>query len=382
MRADLLGLAFELLRNGIRFRSLKWAGRPGRPQALSLEITHRCIAKCMMCNIWRIPNDIPDLPMDEWVRFLEAELFSDLRELDITGGEPFLREDLVDLVAAVSDFKEEKLKHLRTVAVTTNGLMTEKVVGNTEKMLKLLSGKGIDLVMACALDGVGETHDRIRNYKSAWPKVDETIKELTKLRRQNPGLIVGLKTTILPINVSHLERIIEYADENRLFSIMSPCIITDGRYLNKDRAEALSFSPQEIAAMVRFYQSEKFRWSFHAEKLVQYLQKGVMKKPCSCGFNYFFVRSTGEVLLCPLINRSVGNLKQASIGEIFLSREASRMRRRIGGYPPCRTCTEPGLERYALPYEGFTYLFAMIRMGGKRFKQLHAHMGLDKYFGN
>jgi MoaA/NifB/PqqE/SkfB family radical SAM enzyme len=381
MRTGLVRLAFQLLRNGIHFRILKWTGKSGRPQAVSLEITHRCVAKCMMCNIWRLPSDVPDLPMDEWIHLLGAELLNDLREVDITGGEPFLREDLVDLVSAVSLLKEEKLKRLRTIAITTNGLMTEKVLEYTEKMLQALRGKGIDLVMACALDGIGEIHDRIRNYKNAWSKVDETIKGLTNLRKQNPYLLVGLKTTILPVNVGQLDRILQYADENGLFSIISPCIITDGRYLNKDRAEALSFNPDDVAAMARFYRSKKFRWSFHAEKLVHYLEKGVMKKPCSCGFNYFFVRSTGEVLLCPLINQSVGNLKAGSIEEIFRSPEASRMRRGIGGYPSCRTCTEPGLERYALPYEGFTYLFTMIRMGGKNFRQLHAHMGLDKYLG-
>jgi MoaA/NifB/PqqE/SkfB family radical SAM enzyme len=219
----------------------------------------------------------------------------------------------------------------------------------------------------------------MKNYKNAWTKVDETIKELAKLRRQNPCLIVGMKTTILPANMNQLDRIIQYADENGLFSIVSPCIITDGRYLNKDKAEALAFNADDVAEMARFYRNKKLRWGFHAEKLVEYLDKGVMRKPCSCGFNYFFVRSTGEILFCPLIGRSVGNLKEASIEEIFRSPEASRMRRRIGGYPSCLTCTEPGLERYSLPYEGFTYLFTMIRMGGKNFRELHAYMGLDKY---
>ncbi len=379
MKPDLLTLASELIRNGIRFRLLKWSGRPGRPQALSLEITHRCIARCVMCNIWRIPNNVPDLPMDKWIGVLGAELLSDLRELDITGGEPFLREDLVDLAAAVSDFKGRKLKYLRTVAITTNGLLTDRVLETTEKILERLSIKGIDLVLACALDGVGDIHDRIRNYRGAWPRVDKTIEGLTNLRDKNPRLIVGLKTTILPINIDQLDGVLRYADQKGLFSIISPCIITDGRYLNKDRAEALLFSPQEIETMVRFYRSAKFRWSFHAEKLVQYFEKGAMKKPCSCGFNYFFVRSTGEVFLCPLINLSVGNLREASIEEIFMSREASRMRRRIGAYSTCRTCTEPGLERYALPYEGFSYLLSMTRMGGKNFKALHVDMGLDKY---
>ena len=380
MKVDRRRLAVQLLVNGLRFHCSKWMGRPGRPQALSLEITRRCIAKCIMCNIWKTPGDSPELPMEQWLGLMASELFSDLRELDITGGEPFLREDLGDLVEAVSDLKRRNLKHLRSMAITTNGLLTERVMNRVETMLQSLRGKEVDLVIVCALDGIGEVHNRIRNFRNAWDRVDETLQGLTRLRKEYRGLIVGLKTTVVPPNVRELDRIVEYAEENGLFTIISPCIITEGRYLNKDRAESLAFGQEDLASMIRFYRSEKFRWSFHAERLAHYLEKGVMRKPCTCGFNYFFVRSSGEVLLCPLINRSVGNLKEASMEEILLCPEASRMRRKIGKYPECHTCTEPGLERYALPYEGFTYLAAMIRMGAKDFEAFHTHMGLNKYF--
>jgi MoaA/NifB/PqqE/SkfB family radical SAM enzyme len=380
MKEDLLRLAFQLFMNGLRFRRLKWSGSAGRPQALSLEITRRCIAKCMMCNIWKTPGDSPELPAEEWIRLLTSDLFSDLRELDITGGEPFLREDLTKLIEGVSTLKRKRLTRLRSIAITTNGLLSESVVKKVETMLQILCGGGIDLVLVCAMDGIGEVHDRIRNFKSAWVRVDKTLQGLTGLRKGNPGLLVGIKTTVVPLNVMELDRIVQYAEMNDLFTIISPCIITGGRYLNIDRAESLAFGPGDRATMLRFYRSEKFRWSFHAERLAQYLEKGVMRKPCTCGFNYFFVRSSGEVFLCPLINRSVGNVRTALIEELLRSPEASRMRRRLGAYPECQSCTEPGLERYALPYEGFTYLSLMIRMGAKRFEEFHAHMGLDKYF--
>ena len=45
----------------------------------------------------------------------------------------------------------------------------------------------------------------------------------------------------------------------------------------------------------------------------------------------------------------------------------------------CRSCTEPGLERYALPFEGFHYLKLLLSLGKSDFLAFHAHMGLDKY---
>ena len=374
-------LASQLFKNGIRFQYLKWTGKPGRPQAVSLEITHDCIAKCIMCNIWKIPHEVPNLSMDDWIHLLSSDFFSDLRELDVTGGEPFVRKDLLDLFIGVCELKQSNLKALKSIAITTNGFLTRRVLGYTEEILQRLGNKHIDLVMVCAMDAIGEIHEKIRNYPDAWSKVNETIQGLKRLREKFSNLIIGLKTTILPINVGELEGLVQYADLNYLFTIISPCIITNARYLNPDRADDLVFGQEDIEKMIKFYESEHFKWSYHRDALVQCFKTGMMKKPCSCGFNYFFVRSTGELFLCPLINISLGNIKETPVTDLFFSEKASQFRRKIGKFPECQRCTEPGLERYALPYEGFTYLSLLLKTGKSNFLQLHRHMGLDKYLG-
>lgn len=379
MTESILTLAAHLLKNGLRFQYLKRTGRPGRPQAVSLEITHDCIAQCIMCNIWKIPHEVPNLPIKDWIHLLSSDLFSDLRELDVTGGEPFLRDDLLDFFKGICELKQSNLKALQSVAVTTNGFLTHRVLEVTKKILRRLRERHIDLVIVCAMDAIGETHERIRNYKDAWSRVNETIEGLKRLREKFPNLIIGLKTTILPLNVGELENIVHYADAHGLFTIISPCIITRGRYLNYDRANDLAFTRDDKRKMIHFYESERFKWSFHGNSLVQYLETGTINKPCSCGFNYFFVRSTGEVYLCPLIHGALGNIKEIPIKDLFFSERAFHIRRKIGRYPACKRCTEPGLERYALPYEGFTYLSLLLKMGKREFLQLHHHLGLDKY---
>jgi len=376
----ILKLAGKLLINGLRFRYLKWMGKPGKPQALSLEITHRCIARCIMCNIWRIPPDVPELSMNDWVDLLSSDLFSDLRELDITGGEPFLRKDLPDLISSICELKHTHLRALRSIAITTNGLLANRVIEYTAKIVKGLRHAGVELVMVCAVDAIGEKHERIRNYPEAWSYVRQTIEGLLKLRSQYSNLNIGIKTTILPLNIEELDGITAYAYDRGLFTIISPCIITEGRYLNVDRAENLTFSRADIKKMIRFFKSGRFKWGYHGDRLVRYLQTGTMRKPCSCGFNYCFVRYNGELFLCPLINRSAGNIKTHPLKDLFYSPEAARIRKGVGRFAQCRKCTEPGIERYSLPYEGFTYLSLLLKMGKKPFLEMHRHMGLEKYF--
>jgi len=380
MTDSTLKLAGGLIKNGIRFHYQHLTGKPGKPAAVSLEIIHDCIARCVMCNIWRIPQETPNLSVEQWLSLLAEPLFNDLKELDITGGEPFLRKDLADLFFGISALKRDKLTQLKSIAITTNAIMTRRVLTQTERILAQLQKDNIDLVVVCAMDAIGALHDRIRGVKNAWRHVDKTIRGLTELRSRYPNLIIGLKTTVLPDNIAELDGIAHYAEMHGLFTIISPCIITPGRYLNPDSADKLAFSKADHDRMIGFYQNQASGWSYHGEQLAHYLRTGKIHKPCSCGFNYCFIRSNGELFLCPLIAEGVGNVTETPAETLFQSTKAARIRRRIGHFPQCQHCTEPGLERYSLPYEGFAYLGLLFRMGRQAFLQHHQHMGLDKYF--
>ena len=381
MNRHLATIIARLCLNGLRFRYLRATGKPARPTAISLEVTHDCIARCVMCNIWKIPAKVPNLPILDWLRLLASPELEDLRELDVTGGEPFLRPDIGDLFTGICELKHSNLKHLKAVAVTTNGFLTRKVVAAVGDIAGRLYRENIELVMVCAMDAAGPVHERIRRVKDAWPKLNKTIQGLIDLRRRYPNLIIGLKTTILPINVDELDGIADYAEANRLFTIISPCIITKGRYLNPELAGEMAFKVEDVLKMIDFYQRERSAWSYHGSRLIEYFRTGVMQKPCTCGYNYFFVRSNGDVYLCPLVDRSIGNIQTKPLKEIFFSAAANRMRKGVGYFDECRRCTEPGLERFSLPLDGFAYLSLLPQLGESNFLAFHHHMGLDKYVG-
>jgi hypothetical protein len=82
-----------------------------------------------------------------------------------------------------------------------------------------------------------------------------------------------------------------------------------------------------------------------------------------------------------LIDRSVGNIRRQSLSDIFFSDGANRIRKNVGHFDECRSCTEPGLERFSLPMEGFSYLSLLHEYGRTAFLKFHHHMGLDKYVG-
>lgn len=369
-----------LVARGIRYRCLRALGLPGRPEAMSIEVTRRCIARCVMCNIWRLEPTAPELEAGDWLNILQSPILSHLKELDVTGGEPFLRQDLVELLLGIGRLKETHLPQLRSVAITTNGLLSDKVIHDVGEVIGPLERAGVALVIACGFDAVGKTHDRIRNVDGAWQRLDATIKALAALRPSHPGLILGIKTTVTRFNVGELDQVCRYAEEHRLFTIISPYILTANRYANLERGDALALSARDLDTLRTFYGSPRFRWSYYRDELLRFLDTGRMTKPCSAGFNYFFIRGTGEVYCCPIIDHLLGNVRQTPLEVLIRSPKARRFRRKILGFPECTTCTEPGLERYALPFEGFHYLHLFFRLGSEKFRSLHNHMGLDKYF--
>lgn len=377
---NIAALATRLFFNGIRFRLLRALRRPGKIKALSLEITHRCICRCIMCNIWKLEDHTPELSMAEWADMLSDDIFSELVELDITGGEPFLVDGLPGFFRRLVEYKGYHLQQLRSVAITTNAILTERVLENTKCILQVLEGSGIQLVLACAMDGVDGCHDQIRGFPGAFARMQATLQELIVLRTQNPSLILGVKTTIVPGNVKELGGIDAFARQQDLFSIVSPCIITGGRFLNSELDAELRFRPDQIDGMVRFYAGNDRNWSVHGRSLAKILRGQRFTRPCCCGFNYAFIRSSGDVYLCPLFPSGAGSVKDADFRSAWHSRQGRELRGRMGRSAACLRCTEPGLERYALVHEGWSYLFFLVRLGPRRFEQLHAHLGLQSYF--
>ncbi|KIH78103.1 Radical SAM superfamily enzyme, MoaA/NifB/PqqE/SkfB family [Geoalkalibacter ferrihydriticus] len=369
----------KLLINGLRFRLLKRRGKPHRLESLSLEVTHRCICRCDMCNIWKTPATVSDLDLTEWLAVLRSPALRHLKELDITGGEPFLRSDLGELIRQIAALQPDHFPALRTLSITTNALLTERVAHIVRESIGPLHARGIDMVLACGVDAVGKLHDRIRNYPGAWGHFEQTLSALNDIRDKHANLILGLKTTIVPLNVHELQRIAEFAAEHQLFTIISPCILTPNRFANLDKAKDLRFSPADIKKMIDFYKSPRFAWSGHREAMLGYLRTGKIVKPCTAGFNTLFARHNGEIFPCPVLAESLGNVRSQSLESLYRCTAANRFRQKVGAFAECSQCTEPGMERIAWPLEGFTLLGFLAERGGKDFRDLVRHMGLDKY---
>ena len=86
------------------------------PTDASIILTYRCPMKCKMCNIWFNPTN-----KSEEIKASDLKSLPKLKFINLTGGEPFIREDLPEIV-------EECYKHTDRIVISTSGWFEDRVI--------------------------------------------------------------------------------------------------------------------------------------------------------------------------------------------------------------------------------------------------------------
>src|SRR5262245_64459831 len=115
-----------------------------QPHNAIVAVTLNCNARCTMCDIWQ--NDMKDeIGPDVFDR-----LPASLRDINLSGGEPFLRRDLPEILAAIKSTNSK----VRLV-ISTNGFQPAR----TKEMLPALRRADPKLAVRVSIDGLDGTHD-------------------------------------------------------------------------------------------------------------------------------------------------------------------------------------------------------------------------------
>jgi MoaA/NifB/PqqE/SkfB family radical SAM enzyme len=321
------------------------------------------------------------MSQEQIIGILSHPLLSEVVELDLTGGEPHLRDDLADMAIAIGGLKKSSLPKLRSLIITSNGLLPKRVINNYHQILESLRGTGIDLVSVNSLDGIGPTHDLVRGTKGAFELATQTIDGLMELRQEYPNFIIGIKTTILPDNVNMLGAILDFALERELFHIISPALFTEARFRNIGKRDALTLDATKYEDVLEFYHHDKLRTDYFYATAQGFLATGQKQWTCASLYNYLFIDFDGTVYPCEIIAEPIGNVKNQDLAEIWNGTPARYWRDRIGRQECCCTCNEPGAIRYSAYAAGWSYLKFLVALGRHDFDETYHRGGFRKYFG-
>jgi len=324
------------------------------PREMMFPISYRCNARCVMCNIWKLPKK-KELSLRQIEQLFADNLFRGIQVINITGGEPTLREDITQITGVLIDAMPE----LKKITLTTNALDTDRVVKCCIKIAEACNNQGIDFIAEASLDGIGSIHDRVRNVPDAFRKVSETIFQLKQLSKRH-HFRLGVNTVISPINLRDTTNIYEWCKRQKINVFFTVASLADNYYSNIGE-EDLMFNDEDERYLIGFLQKlaeEKSIINFLAyyyNDLIKMIKYGQQRKtPCVFALDAFILDAYGDLYYC-MYGNMIGNCLKRSCSDIYFDLQNLAHRREIIRNK-CPTCYINCFSSIALGKELIKYI--------------------------
>ncbi len=299
-----------------------------------------------MCNIWQREN-IVKWKLSDLETIFSNQWFSENTEVvNITGGEPSLHEDFLNIV----ELMVNNLRRLDTISLQTNGLDVKRVTAAIKMVVRILkaaeeNGKNIHLDINISLDGPEEIHDKIRGVKGAWKNVIETAEESIKMSRQLKRSVVSFNFTIVRQNMSYMLEMYDFAKGmgvETAFTFPQETDIymqnrgkTDGYLIDSDQKDELLHLLNDFNNNIKGRSTVSRRYF---STLIKLLKGGFRTNPCPLGKSGLFLEPGGDVYPCWNSSKHLlGNVFHDDLDEI-LNRASDESYKNIL-QESCRTCT-------------------------------------------
>lgn len=296
--------------------------------------TNRCNFRCNFCfyneEITKgQKND--ELSLEEIEKI--ARTTGPLLQLSITGGEPFLRKELAEIVHTF-------VRHTNPwfITIPTNASMPDRMVEFLEQVLP--AHPNIDFRIVFSIEGIGDEHDDIRSTPGSYNKIIESHDALTKMRERYNNLVLDANSVLTARSEDTLKDTLSYLDQNFSFDNLS---ITFARGEISD--ESLKQTSREKYEEINQFLEELIRnkesrflypvWrgvrDVSRQNLIRTVFDDKFVTPCVAARKIIVISETGDVLPCEVLGRSMGNLRDYDfdLKKLMASSENNELRKWI-----------------------------------------------------
>jgi len=275
-----------------------------------IATTYRCNAKCHMCNTWKHQSKVKDEITVDDIRKVPGGL----EFANITGGEPFLREDIVQIVAVV-------LKKTKRLVISTNGYWTDKVVA--------LAKKYPQIGVRVSIEGLPKANDELRGLKDGFDHGIRTLIELHELGMKD----IGFGITVSDRNAKDLMELYHLA---KWLGLEFATAATHNTYYFhkddnsfKDKKMITGEFKKLVAELLKSKKPKDWFRAYFNYGLINFINGNKRLLPCEMGSDVFFMDPFGEIYPCNGMNWSMGNIKNQAFDEIWNSDQAQKVRENV-----------------------------------------------------
>jgi len=270
-----------------------------------------------MCDIWKM-KDQPELEVGEYLKLPKS-----LRYINVSGGEPFVRLDLVRVVENI-----HRACPRGQIIISTNGLLPETIGRKVKAIKKFYPEIGAGV----SLDGIGEMHDKIRGIPGAFHLAIKTLNELKKLDIQN----IRMAFTVSAINVTHLSRVYELAHSMGVQFTMALAQSSDFYFGGKQVKENIerNILKKEFDFLIKNelkgFRPKRWLRAYFADGLYNFALTQKQPLESQAGRQFFFMDPMGQIYPSVVHNYVMGNLSRVNnFGEIWHSGKAAEVREKV-----------------------------------------------------
>ena len=274
-------------------------------------VTYRCNARCTMCNRYKCPSKPEEELSIETIKKLPKMYFT-----NITGGEPFIREDLPEIV-------RELYKKSDRIVISTNGFFTDRII----KLCEEFPNVGIRI----SIEGLEETNNKIRGLEDGFNKGYSTLKKLVEMKHPD----VGFGMTVQDANAKDLVPLYELSNElNMEFataSLHNSFYFVEAKNIIKDRLMVAENFEKLINRLLESNSPKKWFRAYFNHGLINYIFGQKRLLPCDMAFDTFFIDPYGDVMPCNGTKEKevMGNLNEQTWEELWNSEQANAVRTKV-----------------------------------------------------
>ena len=193
------------------YRMNRWFGRKKfNPMTITYSVTAACQSRCKTCQIGAMFCQDPTRPQKDLKLDEIEKIFKSMKPVyffNMSGGEPFMRDDLPEIVELACKYLKPRVVH-----TPTNAILSEKIIKNTEKIIQIVRkyDPSVPVTVKPSIDGVGDKHDEIRGVKGNFKCLLKTIDGLKKLEEKYDNFHLELGTVISNFNINDLDEIEDF----------------------------------------------------------------------------------------------------------------------------------------------------------------------------
>lgn len=335
----------ELVPKMLRYRLARWGlVLPGTPINLTFSITNVCQSRCKTCNIWELYRNQPDKRQEELSLDEIEKIFRSMGHIyvfNISGGEPFLRSDLTEIITAACHHLSPGVVH-----IPTNAIAKEVIERKTKDILECLKTNcnGTQLTIKPSLDHIESRHDEIRGVPGNFKKVLATFDRLKEMQSDYPNFHVELGTVISRWNVNDVEEIAQYVTSLGVDSYRNE--IAEQRSEMFNTQNDITPPPEQYEKAIDLFvrqirqnmcNRKLFQRITNAFRLVYYriairiLQENRQVIPCYAGISNVHMTPYGDIWACCTLgyDKPMGNLRDYNYDFQMLWNSAAAKKVRI-----------------------------------------------------